>query len=484
MSRKLKVFSAIRWTSLGFVVKSGLQVLQISILARSLSVGDIGSLALAMSVILVAQLFNDIGISAAIIHYRNLNQDQRSSLYWLNIMTGASTMIVMYALGPVVAAFYGNDTVSNLIQIAGVAFFISSVGRQIRAEAIKNLNFDGVTKIELVAAIAGFFCMATIVLTTNRPIAAILGLIATSIVSTILFWVLLANGWRPNWHFAREHIAPFIKYGGYSTTNNFIGALNRQIDIIIGGLFINPASLGSYSLARDFTLKIGSAVNSVVTQVGFPIMADSIDHRGRLKSIYLKIISHTASVNIPMFAFMFFESDAICSIVFGNTENNIIMLLKYFALWGVLRSIMNPIGSLVLAVGRPELELKWNTFLTLVYALVFYLFSQHGAEELATLQVVLMAIFLIPHWIFFLKPLAGIGFNEFLRCVVPALFSTLLPCLYVLFFGIRVDSLVLEFLLTAFIYSALYIGASLIANRTWIFEMLDLIFKIKLRGVS
>ena len=89
-------------------------------------------------------------------------------------------------------------------------------------------------------------------------------------------------------------------------------------------------------------------------------MAKSQNDLILLKSIYLKTILMTASINFPIYFGLFVFSPEVVAIVFGEQWTASAPLLRILSFWGLLRSIGNPVGSLIFAVGRADLAFKWN----------------------------------------------------------------------------------------------------------------------------
>jgi PST family polysaccharide transporter len=75
------------------------------VVARILSPGDFGVLAMSAPVIAFVQLFQDLGLSAASIQMKELRAEQSSSLFWINVAASLALAAVLILLSPTVAAF-------------------------------------------------------------------------------------------------------------------------------------------------------------------------------------------------------------------------------------------------------------------------------------------------------------------------------------------------------------------------------------------
>ena len=197
MSLKKQSYSAVRWTTLSMVGKSGLQFLQVIILARLLAPSDFGLIAIVIAVISLAQIFSDMGVSTAIIHYQEISQEALSSLYWLNVLAGCVLMLVVMLLSPLVAYLYGYSELENVFMVTSIYFVIVAAGQQLRVVAEKELQFSKLARIELIAALMGFIVAVAWAMIWPGVYALVAGLLVTALTITVLSWIYLACDWRP-----------------------------------------------------------------------------------------------------------------------------------------------------------------------------------------------------------------------------------------------------------------------------------------------
>ena len=101
-----KAFAGARWVSLSSLVSNGLQLLQLTLLARLLPPQDFGIVALATVVVGFAQAYTDMGMGNVIIHRQDATHRQLSSLYWLNVLTGVAIFCSVQILAPILAELW------------------------------------------------------------------------------------------------------------------------------------------------------------------------------------------------------------------------------------------------------------------------------------------------------------------------------------------------------------------------------------------
>ena len=85
----------------------------------------------------------------------------------------------------------------------------------------------------------------------------------------------------------------------------------------------------------------------ISSAVGFPLIATIQDDPERVRKVYLKVMNLTASVNAPAYFAIAAFAPEIVSVLLGNGWSSAAPMLRVLALWGLLRSFANPVGSLL-----------------------------------------------------------------------------------------------------------------------------------------
>jgi lipopolysaccharide exporter len=473
MTLKKQAFSAIRWTSFSLFTRAFLQFAQIAILARILTPADFGLAAIVTSIMAFLQIFADAGISNAIIHHQKISNTQQSSLYWLNVCATSVLAIALMLFSGLLATWYEQPNLDNLITLAALAMIASSIGLQLRLKAQKSLNFSPLAKVDISAAFAGFICAITSAFFGFGVYSLLISALITSILSSLLSWIYLSDGWRPLIRLKMSEIREFLQFGGYMMANNLANSLNSQIDVLLGGKMMSAQAIGQYSIAKSLNLNIAMIVNPIVTQVGLPIMAQAQNDPALLKRIYLQTMLMTASINFPIYIFLIFFAPEVVALYLGESWTSTIPLMQIFAAWALLRSTGNPVGSLLMAKGRADLSFKWNLTWLFITPLAIWLGSHYGATGMATSMVLLGLIGYWPNWFFLVKQLSGISFTEYschlLKPLLISLFAVIVSYWSVILLTTPVIRVAFSFLIS----SAIYLVLSFYLNQQWFRTMME-----------
>jgi O-antigen/teichoic acid export membrane protein len=435
-------------------------------------------MAVVVAIASFLQIFSDAGISNAIIHYQHLTEEQRSSLYWLNVGVSLAVALLLSVSAPWVAQWYREPVIKNLLMLAGLSLFVNSLGQQLRVKAQKDLRFDSLAKVELSAVICGFLVAVCSAGAFSEGVYALAwATLATSLASSCFAWLVLAGSWRPMWRLNVGEIRPFLKFGSYMVGNNLVNSFATQIDILIGTRLFGAHAMGAYTLSKNLTVNVQNVINPIVTQVGLPVMARAQEDEQRLRRIYMQTIRMTASVNFPIYLAIAFFANDVVAIMLGEKWRHAVPLLQVFAFWGLFRSIGNPVGSLLFAKGRADLAFKWNVVILFFIAPALWIGSCFGLYSMAWTAAALMAALFIPGWYFLVRPLCGAGFAEYAAQVLIPFALAAASVISAVSVTEEFEARIVKLLAAGLLGTIVYLLLSLLFNRPWIEAIRELLLR-------
>jgi len=397
-----------KWTTLSSAVNTGLRMAQLVILARFLSPEEFGLMSMVWIIIGFIQIYIDFGISSAIIHRQDATANQLSTLYWLNVIVGLATFIVVWVGSPLVASMFHEPRLVHLLHAVAVVFLITPWGQQFQILLQKELKFNLLAKQEVFATVSGV--SATIVLAAmgHGVWALVLGLIVSELVKTLLLLFVSWDRYKPGFHFERHHLKGYLSFGLYQMGERSVNYLGQRFDQLLIGAILGAHTLGYYNFAYNLVIQPISRINPIVTRVVFPVFSKVQSDEKRLKKGYLKVISLLTSINAPLLIGLAVSAPVAIPLIFGETWTEAVRLVQILSIVGLIRSVGNPIGSLQLARGRADLGFKWNLALLFVYIPSIYLGGKlGGAVGIALATMMLQIILLVPSYYFLVRTLIG-----------------------------------------------------------------------------
>ncbi|MDB2649799.1 MOP flippase family protein [Porticoccaceae bacterium] len=418
MNLKEMIISGVKWSGMSSIVVSILQLIQIIVLTKYLSSVDLGLMALVNVIVGFSTIFGDAGMSAAIIHKQDISKQQLSSLYWLNVLVGGLLAITLFYIAPSVAYYYSEDALAPLLKTLAITFFVSALGSQFRTLLQKGLFFDRIAKVEIVSSLLGFIVCLQLLVTGFGVISFVYGAVAKSFLSAGLYLIYGLNHHIPQLTFRYSELKGMIRFGSFQMGEKSINYFNSHFDTLLIGKLLGVESLGIYAVAKTLVMKPAQIVNPIVTNVTFPVLAKVQNSRIKVKEIYLKTLKYLCSVNAVLYAIVYFLAFPIVVYLYGENWLGAVLIVKILSLYYVIRSTINPIGSLQLAMGRADLGFYWNLALFIFCPLAVFFGSSWGLEGVGYSLLVFVLLISIPNWFFMVKPLCGAGFIEYFKVII------------------------------------------------------------------
>ena len=451
-----------------------LQLLQVMLLARILSPADFGLVAIVISLMAIIQIFADAGVSNAIVHYQDITLRELDSLYWLNVGVSLLLAAALLLASSAIARWYGQPMLRTLLAVAAFTLIANALGQQLRIMAQKQLRFAELAKAELGGAFAGAVIAIALASRGAGAVSLVSGSCATASATSLLAWYLLANGWRPQLRLRWSDVRRFVRFGAYLIGNNLANTLNSQVDVLLGARLFGASSIGLYSVPKDLSLRLAGIINPIVTEVSLPFMASAQEDVPLLRRMYLQMIRMTSSVSFPAYVGLALFAPDIVSVALGPGWAGTVPLLRILACWALLRSIGNPVGTMLMALGRPGLSFAWNVGLLVVMPPALWLGSRYGLQGMAFAMTGLALLVYLPNWLLLVNPLCGAKLGEYTLQVAIPLAVSLAAGLASFAVVSYIEVALLRLVVGWAAGTAIYFLLSWRFNRTWFTAMLEL----------
>lgn len=396
---------------------TGADFLKLAILARLLTPSDFGLMGMIRVIIGFAQAFSDMGFSNAIIYRQDANQDQLSTIYWLSILTGVLVFALVWVATPLLVYFYHEPRLRDLLFWAALSFIITSIGNQFQVLLQKELHFNCLAGIEVTAVIIGATIAVVSAVAGQGVFSLIWGQLASAGSMALLLTVFGSKTWRPHLHFKRDDLKGYMSFGLYQMGERAVNYYTANVDYLIIGRFLGADILGIYTIAYELVVRPISTINPVVTRVAFPLFAKKQADNAALRRGYLEVIRLLAFIIFPLLIGLGVTAPLAIPVFFGKRWVSAIHLVQILVILGMLKSIENPIGSILLAKGRADIGFGMNAFCAAVNTCVFWFVVRYGVYAMAWAEVALCLVYFIVG-LTILYFIIGLGQSEYFAALI------------------------------------------------------------------
>lgn len=330
-------------------------VIQI-ILARLLTPTEYGLIGVLAIFIAISSVFIDGGFSAALVQYKDRNDRDVSTVFYLNVGLASAIYLILFLCAPLIAEFYDAPILTSIVRIYCLTLVINSFASTSQTLLTIKLDFKTTTKISLIAGILSGLVGVALAYYGYGVWALVWQAISSAIITTLLTFVMVK--WLPRAGFSKDSFHRLFSFSSRLFAANLISAIYEKIFGLIIGKMISKAALGFYDRALSFNVLLNNNVTHVLGRVSYPLLSQIQDDNERLMNIYKRYIAISAFLTFPMMMLLCgIAKPMILGLLTAKWADSIILLqvLTFGFLWdGVIVSNLN----LIKVKGRSDLVLR------------------------------------------------------------------------------------------------------------------------------
>ncbi|TYS59953.1 MOP flippase family protein [Sutcliffiella horikoshii] len=428
-----QILSGAKWTALSTIIITVIQIVQFAILGNLLTKEQFGVVGMITTVVIFTQILLDMGFSAAIIQKEKVSDEQLSTLYWLNIIVGILLFIGLFFASPLIAGFYNQPELIPLIKVLGIMFLIAPIGQQFQYLLQKDLNFNLLSRIEVATNLASFISLLVMIFLIQELYAYVISQVILNSLKGILYFAVYSKKWKPSFVFNLSSIRELMSFGVFQLMSRLVNRVGANIDYILIGRFLGAEALGIYSLAYQVVTIPVMKINPIITRVAFPVFSRSQSDNKLLIEGFLNVTKMLALVSLPLLLGLMAISDLFIEVFFGARWLDATPILEILAIVGILRVLMNPNGSIILAKGKANIAFYWDFGVMLLYGITMYFATKYDIYIVAWTYVITSFInFLIGRWL--LKKLIDLEMKDYVRTLLKPILITGMMAVFVFIF--------------------------------------------------
>lgn len=265
------------------------------IVARLLAPEDFGVVAIGLTTMQILTNLSDIGVSQAVIRFRDADRDDLDTLFTLSAIRGVLIAAALCAAAPFAAPFYDDPRV--LFVLVGVSAYPLLTGfinpRFYEFERL--LDYSKEFFAAVATKLAGVIVSIAIAIAFRSYWAIILGLATNGLVQLALSYLM--RPYRPKWSFAS--FRRIIGFSGWLTGVGLMAALNNKLDPLILARTLGVSGAGHYFMGLQLAELPTREIAFPATRALYPGLSELQEDPGRANQAFLKGVEAMAAIAMP-----------------------------------------------------------------------------------------------------------------------------------------------------------------------------------------
>lgn len=428
---KDRAVAGLRWTGLSQVLTGILQFAQVAILAHWLTPTEFGLMAMVLLTLNVVSAVADGGVSAALIHVQDIDDRQRSTLYWMHLSLAALISLAILAAAPWIAAFSGDPTLTDMVRWSTLSVMFAAIGTQFRMFYHKELRFAPVARMEIASAALQLTVAWALAVRGYGAWSLLAGHVSGTFLGMVWMLAIGLRHWRPKFVIEIDGLGRFIRFGLYNMGEKLILFLGSRADQLIITSLFGLQWLGLYNMALNLVIYPIQRINATVSQVTFPLFSRHQDDMGMVRAAYLKVLRALTLLNAPLLMGILVTAPVFVPALIGPQWLESVYIIQVLSIYAYYRSSGSPAGSLLQALGRTDLGFHWNLLLTsLTIPVIGWCGAAWGVPGMLWGLVALHTVMAVAYYPLVIKRLIGDSVRDYTLVLVrPVLYAALMGAL-------------------------------------------------------
>lgn len=365
------------------------------ILARLLTPGDFGLIAMASVITGIFDYFTSAGLSSAAVQRASITRRQISQLFWINLLVGCILTLLCAASAWPIARFYSDQRLLWVTLALAPGFLINAAGVQHSAILQRELRYTTLSVIDTGSQLASAVVGVVLAVCGYGYWALAVASLVVPCFSTASCW--LTATWLPERPRRNTGIGPLLRYGGVVTLNSITVYIGYNLEKVLLGRFWGPSALGLYGRAIQLANLPAGNINAAVGGVFFSALARLQGDPARFRSFFLNGYSMVMAVAMPATLFPAVFAKDVVTVFLGAKWEAATPIFQCFVPAVLVFTIINPLAWVLMPLGLQKRSLYVGLVLAPLAILACLAGLPHGPTGVALCYSVVMLLWLFPH---------------------------------------------------------------------------------------
>jgi len=375
-----KAFKGVSWLALFRLFSQVFSWAVTIFIARVLVPDDYGLMVMATIVTGYAEIFNELGLGAAIIQRQDIVVEHLSSVFWFSLGFSCLVALSCFPLSHFTAYLLHEPRVVPLTQAVSVIFILS--GLQIIPLNLikKELGFKFIGFMMMVSTLVS--CVGMMIIATRGGGAWTLlwgRIIAFSVITCFVFG---KTRYCPRLHFSYRELRPYVSFGLTQAFSGSVFYFWGKSDQFFAGRAWQAGMLGYYSLALQLSKIPTEKIVALINQVAFSAFAKLQGDEKEFNRFYLSITKVSMLLVFPFFLGGYLTGDVIVTLLLTEKWSPIIDLFRYLCIAQIFIALNANNSFVHSAQGRPKWGLYYQLACAVFMPVSFYLIIPYGLNAI------------------------------------------------------------------------------------------------------
>jgi len=402
------VKKAILYSSLGRYFLMAIGLASSMITARLLSPEEIGTFAIASSVVMIMAEFRMLGANTYLVRQGELTTAKIRSAYGLTILISWGLGIALAAASWPLEVFFGVDGLVVVFLILSFSFLLAPYISIPDALLTRDYRFREIVTINITSSVIHLVLVVALIKHGFSFYSLAIGQATSILVKFVLslYFTRHIKVYMPRFTGMKK----IAKLGIFTSVSHVIRNSQQTFPDMLIGKLGSPTQVGVFSRGLGFTGFVSNLLLSGISPVALPYFS-KINNKGEdLVAAYRLASELTAGIVWPVLAVASVASLPAIRLMFGDQWDQAAPIASVVAFWAILRSAHVMAPNAMVAVGKEGAMLVKEVIVFVVFLVATIIaYRESGLMGVAYAFVFAGLVeFLVSSW--FMRYRVGVGF--------------------------------------------------------------------------
>ena len=393
-SLKLKSMRAALWSFLEKGCSHALRIIGSLILTRILFPEAFGIMATSHIVIVMIQLFTDVGVKTAIVQNpKGAHREFLDTAWVICAARGVLLALAVVLLAWPLSSYYNQPEIKGILMILALSPLFLGFENPAVMVLIKNFRVEKKVILELTSQPLGLVTTIILAYLMQSVYALAIGASLSSLYRVAGSY--LVDPYRPRLRIDKTFGLEIFHFGKFIFINTMVSFTAMNIDILMIGKILPMKDLGLYSLGKNIGQLIWIVCLQVFVQSYMPAVSSVYHDIPRIVRMYQRSVTLILALTIPLsMIFALFAHDII-GILYDPRYQDASISMLWFSLSGIFLVFIAINTNTFIAMGKPVYETMAMAtgalFIVVLIPAGTGLFGLHGAAGGMFVSIVIIA---------------------------------------------------------------------------------------------
>jgi O-antigen/teichoic acid export membrane protein len=312
----------------------------------------------------------EMGLGAAIVQFRDLDESELSACFWLIMTVAVVGYGGLFLASSSIADWFNTPELTTILRVVGLTLPLFAIRVVPDSLLRKQLRLDKVSQAEIASVMVTMPVVLGLALAGAGVWALVAGAIIMPLVQSMAtFWFVR---WWPTLKIRGRRLREIIHYSAATLGSRLCWALYQQADTLVLGKVCGEAVLGFYTVAKQLATLPVEKATPFVNQLAVPVMAELQWNLEALQTTFLKGLRLVTCLAFPMCVGLLLVADDLVAASLSEKWMGTVPILRVLCIFAATSSIATLLGPVLMARNRVKLQFWYTLIQLLVMPLAFW----------------------------------------------------------------------------------------------------------------